>query len=289
VDPYLSALAFADDALLLAHSAANLQALMTAFENFADEVGLKINMGKGKTERFVVSDADVGAVSITSGAAVPVVDGYRYLGVQSLDFETEFAVRTGKAWAALKKFHDVWKSNAPRNTKRLLFRVLVEPILTYGLGDFGLTATRVNRIDGLFGSMLRYAVGLPSVKASHRLGYSTASTEEVYGDVPFLSATISLQRLKLIAKALQSTRDHPLIRVLEADTTHLVEKRRRPVSVLQSTYVDLRIAYAPQLLHYLSPAKSAGTLAEVAEELQAKRWAKVHHRRQLASARALRE
>eukprot|EP00759_Apiculatamorpha_spiralis_P058082 PhF_6_TR8998/c0_g1_i1/m.14122 len=47
----LNALAFADDVCLLSHTRDGLQQLFSTFESLALQTGLRINMGKGKTER----------------------------------------------------------------------------------------------------------------------------------------------------------------------------------------------------------------------------------------------
>jgi hypothetical protein len=65
----LCALAFADDVLLLSHTSDGLQRLVSAFEAGALKIGLRLNMGAGKTERFV-RNAEAGTVKIASGAEI---------------------------------------------------------------------------------------------------------------------------------------------------------------------------------------------------------------------------
>ena len=52
----VNALAYADDIALVAHSATDLQMLFSSLEAHGAEVGLFMNLGKGKTERFVMND-----------------------------------------------------------------------------------------------------------------------------------------------------------------------------------------------------------------------------------------
>eukprot|EP00760_Papus_ankaliazontas_P003630 PhM_4_TR11636/c6_g1_i2/m.6168 len=51
VETRISNLAYADDVCLFAHNSHDLQRLLTAFASKAEGIGLKLNMGKGKTER----------------------------------------------------------------------------------------------------------------------------------------------------------------------------------------------------------------------------------------------
>ena len=75
------ALEYADDILLLSHTSSNLQELFDIIEREGKKVGLFINMGKAKTERFFVNDA-AGSVKNDKGEEIPIVDGYKYLGVK---------------------------------------------------------------------------------------------------------------------------------------------------------------------------------------------------------------
>jgi exonuclease III len=297
----LTSLAFADDALLFSHTAPGLQTILHTFESVAREVGLRINMGKAKTERFVIGD-EPGTVTLLSGAAVPVVPTYRYLGVHVLDYDTDLAARKGKAWAVILKFHDVWKSTAPRDTKRILFRVLVEPILTYGLCEFALTKTRATLLDAMYGRMLRFALGLPSTAYTHSQGDYTVSSEDVYGDVPFLSSTLRVQRLRMLGRAVahvERTKHmgdrkavHPVLEVLAAPLGDLFGKRpwkrrirpdgqqRAPrTTLLQSLARDLGVETGAHIIHLLHPRSCEQTLDSTLQNLQDARWAEIFHRR----------
>eukprot|EP00760_Papus_ankaliazontas_P009681 PhM_4_TR14116/c1_g3_i9/m.42872 len=90
------------DVCLFASNPEDLQALLTTFEEAALQVGLHINMGKGKTERFFRND----------GMCPP------RLGVLALDWEADFARHRGCCWAALLKYKHIWSSQAPRDVKR---------------------------------------------------------------------------------------------------------------------------------------------------------------------------
>ena len=97
-------LAFADDVALFAHSLSDLQRLLSTFEKLALEVGLRINMGKGKTERFYLGPGTPDPEPLytlatdkdTLSNVVPVTSNY--LGMWALDFSDELHSKKGRAW-----------------------------------------------------------------------------------------------------------------------------------------------------------------------------------------------
>lgn len=198
--PRIPALGFADDVLLLTTSSDGMQQQLGIFETTALTVGLKLNMGKGKTERFVIND-EPGSVKISSGEEVPVVSDYKYLGVNILDYETDLRRRKRIAWAAIVKYKGTWKSQAPWETKRMLFNALVEPLLSYGLVAWPMTEARLRQLDGLHARLLRAALGLPPAFLSR--GY--ASTERIYGNLPFFSEQLAKRRVTFFA---HTAREH---------------------------------------------------------------------------------
>lgn len=198
----IPALGFADDVLLVSHQSEGLQRLLTTFESQANRTGLKLNMGKGKTERFVIKKGklvigDKDVITTLSGAEVPAVTDYKYLGINILDYEKDFKRRKGMAWAAVSRFKGTWKSNAPWDVKRALFSALVEPLLTYGIIAWPMTAKRSRELDGLHARLLRTALGLPPAAVSR----SYAPTEHIYGNLPFLSEQIAQRRITFFGHA----------------------------------------------------------------------------------------
>src|ERR1700690_3058608 len=133
------------------------------------------------------------------GKPVPIARVYKYLGINTLDLEEDWKMKKGKAWGALKALDPIWPSSLDMETKRNLFYSLVEPILTYGVWTWPLTRTFLNRLDGCFGRMLRYALGLPPVSISRH----THHTEEVYGGHDFLSTMVLCRRLSFLGHALR--------------------------------------------------------------------------------------
>jgi hypothetical protein len=188
----------------------------------AATVGLKINQGKGKTERFIVTtspDDPPKPLRTKDGAEIPLVDDYKYLGIHVLSFQKDFRARKGKAWAAMKSLDRIWKSNATAETKRKLFAALVEPIFTYGLCVWPLTITQRDLIDASYGRMLRYAMDIAPAYLSH----DEWPSERLYGDLKFISTQVVTRRCKMVLHYVRqayrevNSRDHPFIDVLMYD------------------------------------------------------------------------
>ena len=238
-------LAFADDIALFSHSLEGLQKLFSVLEKLALEVGLKINMGKGKTERFVLGSPSEENKTCTrllnlANDAVPLTDNYRYLGVWALDFDDELARKKGRAWAAVKKVESIWHCNVCIKVKRQLFRSIVEPIMTYGLCAWSLTAERRRRVDGMFGRILRYCLGLQPAYLSHDL----VGTEQLYGEIPFLSTMLTTRRLSLVAHTLRAHldgRQHSLTKVLLFEPLGLKPLRGPRITIISDILRQCRV------------------------------------------------
>ncbi len=201
--------AYADDVVLFALSRDGLQKLFTVFEQEAEKVGLKINMGKGKTERFVIDNRTASEIEASGddlpivnkiGTPVPVVTSYKYLGRDLLDPEADWRKKSGRCWAALREYDHVWRSTAPRELKRKLAFGLIIPILTYALCTAPLTVALERRIHGAVGRMLRYAL---DVKRQENGDYEI-TTEEVYGPFPLILTQLQESRLSFIGHALRA-------------------------------------------------------------------------------------
>eukprot|EP00759_Apiculatamorpha_spiralis_P003696 PhF_6_TR11716/c3_g4_i1/m.19103 len=114
----------------------------------------------------------------SAGLDIPCVTNYKYLGVMILDWNEEFGRRIKLAWCALRNVSTIWASNAKLETKRQLFRALIEPIFTYGLCAWPLNTSRRAEIDSAYSRMLRYALPPASITINTPDHWST---ERVYG------------------------------------------------------------------------------------------------------------
>ena len=104
---FLTDLDYADDLAIVATSVDDAQAQLAALEKHAAQVGLKINVGKNKTE-FVAADHIHGTIRSSTGLVIERVKEYTYLGHQAFDPDKAFAQRKRKAWAAIHTLDSVW-------------------------------------------------------------------------------------------------------------------------------------------------------------------------------------
>ena len=155
----LTDLDFADDIALLSDNMVDAQCLLSAVEEWALAVGLRIN--KKKTEYMRLGDFSTCShppLRVLTGEILEV-DDFRYLGCWMADSAKDFSVRRALAFKAVDKLWRVWKSAIPESLKVRFFRACVEPVLLYGSETWTLTAYLTKRLDGCYTRLLRKAKG----------------------------------------------------------------------------------------------------------------------------------
>jgi hypothetical protein len=125
--------------VLLTQNTADMRKQLLIFESTANAMGLKINFGPGKTEYIQVSagrinDLELEGITSLDGTAVRRVTTYKYLGtVLGRDWKDDFSRRKRLAFAVIREYSYVWRSEATVDAKHNLFMALVEPLLMYGV------------------------------------------------------------------------------------------------------------------------------------------------------------
>jgi len=270
--------AFADDIGILAHTSGNLQELFPILEREALDVGLRINMGQGKTERFCIGD-DPGTVANVHGIPIPVVKNYKYLGSQVLDFEKEFAKRKACAWAAMKSFDAVWDSHVKMDLKRSLFKSLIDPIFTYAASSWSLTRSQMNEVDAAYGRLLRRALGLQPAFLSH----SIVHTEKLYGELPFVTSVLAERRFKFCAHVFRATSlrnaPHALAYALAFDTSHLRPKVGQKNTFMATLARDARTVFDGLHPMFRNKTRSLDVSMEIRAERQTEKYRSIYQRR----------
>ena len=132
-------LMFADDVVLIASSAIELQRMFDVLSRFAQRWRFKFNFGADKTAVMVCGDMVAGYSWVLGGQDVPVVDNYRYLGVRlrvgggwTLRRDELLAKARGafwRAWGLGMASRPGWLS--PLAAKGL-WETIVRPVLEYG-------------------------------------------------------------------------------------------------------------------------------------------------------------
>ena len=155
-------LRFADDVVLVSQSTSDITKMITDFETFAAEYGLRINFEKTKVMTW--DSLRGGSSTIKIGAAtvqiVPEDTPEKYLGVK-ISFrsarETEFRNRVAAAWAAfhVNKGELCSKSYALKDRIRL-FDAVVTPVMLYACPTWTLTSVMEKELITVRQKMLRY-------------------------------------------------------------------------------------------------------------------------------------
>jgi hypothetical protein len=96
---------------------------------------------------------------ILRGETVEEVKEFKYLGVyvtQRGNDWRDMKQRIGKAWGVIKKLKKVWRQRAlSRKTKMVVFKMMIMPVLTYGMESCTLTAREEEKVQATQVSMLR--------------------------------------------------------------------------------------------------------------------------------------
>jgi len=132
--------------------------MLSAIENTALKVGLKINLKK--TEYLLVGAwVDPVMISLSSGPLARV-DDFKYLGSWLMNSMKDFEVRKALAWKAATRLVKVWKrKHMSRSLKLKLFLACVESVLLYNAVTWTMNTTLTKRLDGCYTRLLRYALG----------------------------------------------------------------------------------------------------------------------------------
>jgi hypothetical protein len=169
-------LLYADDTILLAESATDLQVMLDTMEEYCNIWELDINVSKTKIVIFSRGKVDNIPVFIYKEAPVEVVDSYNYLGI--------IFNYNGKPQKAVKRLFDqaskamfgllrkARKLSLPIDVQIELFDKLVAPIMLYGSESWGTQCLDiVNKLQVRFYKLvLGIRVSTPSVMVLGELG-----------------------------------------------------------------------------------------------------------------------
>lgn len=150
-------LAFADDILLFAESALQLQKMATDLSVSLATIGLAINWKKclWTCNREVDYSISVQGVVVSHCAASL---GFPYLGsLLTLDGKSSVTLdhRIAASWRAFYARKEVWRSRASFESKVRVFRLVVESCALFGCESWHLTRKERNLLDSTMCRMLR--------------------------------------------------------------------------------------------------------------------------------------
>eukprot|EP00899_Mesostigma_viride_P020828 jgi/Mesvir1/28747/Mv25847-RA.1 len=140
---------------------------------------------------------------LLDGTEVPFRDRFKLLGSWLPDTADDVDTRIGLAWAKLRSLTPYWRSKGlDGHRKRMLFKVLVLTVLTYGAEAWTLPPKLAARLDGTVYRMLRQVLNV---------GFSERpSSESLYHGMPRVSDEIRQRRIAFVGH---------LARTSQVDTT----------------------------------------------------------------------
>ena len=156
----LTNLRYADDIILIAGSASELQELVARMQSASTEMGLRINV---KTTVMSLNTDEKPEVSIY-GERVQTVDSFKYLGViftEEASGTMEFQARLNLGYAKLATLKPMLqRKDVPATLKARLIQAIVFPVVTYGCEAWSLTKDERSKLRAFETKSYRRALGI---------------------------------------------------------------------------------------------------------------------------------
>ena len=136
---------------ILANTRNQAETLLHSLERAAAGIGRHVNAHK--TEYMCYNQT--GDISSQDGTSLKLVDKFTYLGSSVSSTEKDINRRLTKAWTAIDRLSNIWKSDLTDKMKRSFFQAAVVSILLYGCTTWTLTKRLEKKPDGNYTRMLR--------------------------------------------------------------------------------------------------------------------------------------
>jgi len=207
-------LIFADDVVLLAHNAADLQQHLLALEAFCKQSGMQVNMKKTKC-LAIGTRQDIPLYF--AGNKVEMVTSYKYLGVefsQTMSWATCVKHRVASGYKAFYSMIHKCKgaSLSTWKLKKHLFISLVRPVILYGVQVWGPTTskscwTKVEAIQKLFLEMeLGVKIQTPYTLLLAEVGLLPLEVEALYLTLQYARRVQAMNDSRLPKQAFHTSR-----------------------------------------------------------------------------------
>uniref|UniRef100_A0A671UC54 ribonuclease H n=1 Tax=Sparus aurata TaxID=8175 RepID=A0A671UC54_SPAAU len=162
-DLKIASLLFADDVVLMASSAVDLQCSLDQFAAECEAAGMRISTSK--SEAMVLSRKPVDCLLQVGNVSLPQVKEFKYLGVLFMSegmMGREIDRRVGAAGAVLHALHRtvVTKRELSRKAKLSICRSIFVPTLTYGHERWVMTERMRSRVQAAEMGFLRRVAGV---------------------------------------------------------------------------------------------------------------------------------
>lgn len=159
---YLSNLRFADDIILVAETAEELQSMIEGLHKASLNVGLKMN--KKKTQ-VMYNNSAIKKDILVDGQKLDIVEKYIYLGqevrITNADKQKEVERRIQMGWSAFGKLSTLLKQpKLPLCLKKKLYNTCIAPTMIYGCETWNLTKAQILKFRSAQRGMERLMLGV---------------------------------------------------------------------------------------------------------------------------------
>ena len=206
----ISDLRFADDIVLMAESANDLQVLVDRVQDSSCNFGLKINFAK--TEVQAISKQKINRCITINETKLKQVKEFIYLGgtiSEGGSITKDIQHGIGKALGAVQALHKIWRSKEITNsTKVELYEVLILSILLYGAETWTLKKVDANRLQTFEMMCLRKILGVIRMDKIRN-----TSIRQTLGIKNTITVLVAYKRLRYFGhvKRMSSTRNPNLV------------------------------------------------------------------------------
>ena len=129
-----------------------------------------------------------GDISTLDGTSLKLVDKFTYLGSSVESTEKDIDTRLTKAWTAIDRLSNMWKSDLTAKMKRSYFQAEVVSILLYGCTTWTLTKRREKKLDVNYTRMLQAIL--------NKSWRQNPTRYQVYGHLAPITKTIQVRRTR---------------------------------------------------------------------------------------------
>ena len=221
-------LLFADDSALLAHSAADIQAITDAFSSASKKFGLKINIKKTEALYQASSHApSLGEPIKVDDAELTSVHDFTYLGSTiSKDgrLDVELQKRMAKASSAFGRLQSrLWNNHhVSMRTKCNIYRAVVVSTLLYGAESWTLYRSQVKKLHAF---MMRHLRKIMGIKWQDKIT-NVAVLERA--NIPSMEDLLIRKNLRWTGHILRLNSERLPLQVLYSQLSSGTRKRGRP-------------------------------------------------------------
>ena len=123
-----------------------------------------------------------------NGKPLKLVDHFTFLGCSISSTKRDFTIHIQKAWTAIDKLLNIWKSDLSDILKQEFFQAVAVLVLLYGCTTWTLTKHTEKKPDGDYTRILEAVL--------NKSWKQHLTKQQLYGHLPLISETIQVRRTR---------------------------------------------------------------------------------------------